>query len=968
MKRALASLPRTLEGVYHAILTSIDEVYAEDARVILQWMVCCRRPLQLAEVAEILSFDVDDQMSFDPESRVPDPMDALKICSSLVVISPPDASTGIREVRLAHSTVRDFLVAEMTHSNGPGSYLIIEDVAHKTIVQMCLVYLLYIGRHATKDKNYVARFPLVKYAARHWIDHFKAASCPEDAFQLALSLFTSTEDALGVWYCVFNIDKPWSWVHRQWSSPAGPLYYASLAGLERIICSLLEAGVDPNQEGGVLGTPLQAAVCQGNIDIVKILLAYGADVNRSGGRFGSPLMAAAAQKHTDIVELLLSHGADPNWENFAAGNVLLVASEKGYLDIVQLLLDAGADVNAEVGKVRRTALQAAAAQGRESTCRLLVEYGAKVERLPAFRGPVSSAAMAGHESLTEYLIDQGVQPSPSLLAAAAIGGLKNVTKRFLDQGVEVNDKGFHHPLQDTAYRGHSDVVNLWLEHGYNINAQQDFCGTVLHAAAKGGHVALMQQLLDHDPPADIAARGSLHSRGRYYGSVLENGVLSGRVEVVEFLIERGADVNFEEDTDGSALQLAASEGNVAVFKVLLAHGADINAHRGYHGSALRAAAAADCLEIAEELLSLNCEINTFLGRGYLDTALEAAASVGNAKIIRLLLAHGAIPTMDVAGKFYNGPLVTAADKGYYPIVEQLLDAGADVDAQCDHRLATPFRAAARSGNINTVDSLLARGAKINQECLFKDLIYASKWGKLTEDECLSVTRHLLENGADTNRHFPNNGFLGVSRNADMFPLLLAVWEAQYAMVEVLVSAGANVNEQNDEGWAAIHEIMFRWDSKSNAKLCRLLIESYNADLDVRLPNGSTALHLASQNDEIDCMNIILDTGFDVNDRNSLGRTALHTAAEYAQKNAVQILLARGADISIEDERGHMTALDIAEFNLARRDQESGSEESGDEDGSEQSSHEDGSEENGNEDGVVELLRAADRQRKRTLPT
>lgn len=184
----------------------------------------------------------------------------------------------------------------------------------------------------------------------------------------------------------------------------------------------------------------------------------------------------------------------------------------------------------------------------------------------------------------------------------------------------------------------------------------------------------------------------------------------------------------------------------------------------------------------------------------------------------------------------------------------------------------------------------------------------------------------------------------------MFPLLLAVWNSLDHIVEILLSAGANVDEQNNEGWAAIHEIMFRQASEGDARLCRILVEDWKANLDTRLPNGSTALHLAAQKGRVGCINVILDAGFDVNDSNFLGQTALHAAAEYSQKDAIQVLLARGADLSIEDEKGQMTALDVAEFKLNPSHHERVSPPDNNDNGSEVSE-------------VAKLLRAAHQQRR-----
>lgn len=244
VKRALLSLPKTLEGIYSAIIASIDEDYAEDARIILQWMVCSRRPLQLTEAAELLAFDLENEFSFNPDFRLPDSKDVLNICSSLITISRPDLTTGIQEVRLAHSTVREFLVTKTTSLNGPGSFLITEEVAQHTIAKMCLLYLLYIGEYAAAESDYVENFPLVMYAAQYWTDHFRSAGFPDDVSLLATSFFTSHFHAFETWCHVFNIDRPWSWGEEQKKYSAGPLYYASLAGLQPVVHSLLQAGAD----------------------------------------------------------------------------------------------------------------------------------------------------------------------------------------------------------------------------------------------------------------------------------------------------------------------------------------------------------------------------------------------------------------------------------------------------------------------------------------------------------------------------------------------------------------------------------------------------------------------------------------------------------------------------------------------------------------------------------------------------
>jgi hypothetical protein len=43
----LRALPKTLYGTYDRILMSIDELYVEDARRVLQWLVFSARPVSI---------------------------------------------------------------------------------------------------------------------------------------------------------------------------------------------------------------------------------------------------------------------------------------------------------------------------------------------------------------------------------------------------------------------------------------------------------------------------------------------------------------------------------------------------------------------------------------------------------------------------------------------------------------------------------------------------------------------------------------------------------------------------------------------------------------------------------------------------------------------------------------------------------------------------------------------------------
>lgn len=87
IKTALKTLPKSLDETYAQILLNIDELYREDACKVLQWLAFSARPVTLAEVAEALTINIDDEHHLNSHRQLLDPHDMLKICSSLITMS-----------------------------------------------------------------------------------------------------------------------------------------------------------------------------------------------------------------------------------------------------------------------------------------------------------------------------------------------------------------------------------------------------------------------------------------------------------------------------------------------------------------------------------------------------------------------------------------------------------------------------------------------------------------------------------------------------------------------------------------------------------------------------------------------------------------------------------------------------------------------------------------------------------------
>jgi ankyrin repeat protein len=93
-------------------------------------------------------------------------------------------------------------------------------------------------------------------------------------------------------------------------------------------------------------------------------------------------------------------------------------------------------------------------------------------------------------------------------------------------------------------------------------------------AAYDGEITKVKKL--YDEGADINAE----SKSNYGHTALTTSANSGKIEVVEFLLKKGVDVNQKNGMKSSALSSALTGGKVEMVKLLISKGANVNESDG----------------------------------------------------------------------------------------------------------------------------------------------------------------------------------------------------------------------------------------------------------------------------------------------------------------------------------------------------------------------------------------------------
>lgn len=326
--QVLKSLPLNLEETYDRILDEISDSYKSEVRAVLQWLAFAQRPMRQEEIAEIVAFD-EAHTKFCIKKRLLNPLDILTICSSLLVsqrASYEHSEYGevvITELRLAHFSVKDYLLSPNRKNSRHAYYSLEEKASNAQVAKACLTYLSmkplsngYRGRDM--QDIILTEWPLLDYAARYCGAHLQIVEK-----ELELTTRDLLHNFLGT-HILPNGGNFGTLVGTMWYTATldliertAPLYFAASYGLVSIVQLLLTSGsdIDLEAEGGHhASTALQVAAYRGHTGCVRLLLDAGADPNSRNSLDQSSLYWAQVQGFAEIVELLLSHGATPEEE------------------------------------------------------------------------------------------------------------------------------------------------------------------------------------------------------------------------------------------------------------------------------------------------------------------------------------------------------------------------------------------------------------------------------------------------------------------------------------------------------------------------------------------------------------------------------------------------------------------------------------------------------------------------------
>ena len=326
---------------------------------------------------------------------------------------------------------------------------------------------------------------------------------------------------------------------------------------------------------------------------------------------------------------------------------LVEAAKNGDRDTLRALLQKGANVNAAEAD-GTTALHWASYRDDVESAGLLIRAGAKANAANDLGAtPLWTASQNGSEAMVRVLLEAGANPNAALLAGetpvmvASRSGYSAVVEQLIAKGANVNTRGARSQtaLMWAVSQKHPGVVNVLLAHRADIHARSDVWSQVMavpphgylpynKTIPAGGETALMFAARVGDLASAkllVAAGANVNDADAWGVSTVTLAAHSGFRELVEFLLDKGADPNAA-GPGFTALHEAIMRRDEKMSSALLAHGADANTPLRTWTPTRRSS---DDFNFAPELVGA--------------TPFWLAARFSEPGVMRLLVKHGADP-------------------------------------------------------------------------------------------------------------------------------------------------------------------------------------------------------------------------------------------------------------------------------------------------------------------------------------
>ena len=431
------------------------------------------------------------------------------------------------------------------------------------------------------------------------------------------------------------------------------------------------------------GSEVADAAMKRNVEAVRLLLQRKANVNAPQVDGTTALHWAVRFDDAAMADALIGAGANVSAANRDGVRPLQLAAMNGSAGMLDKLMKAGADPNAPLTPLGDTALMMAARTGKTDALAALLEAGARINDTEKWGGTTALmwAVAERHPAAAKLLIERGadVKARSNFVPAANGRGFEGRTPVGEAAGRKVEEfaSGWLTPLMLAAREGDLESARLLLVAGADVNAIAGDGKNALSLAIFNGNYDLATELVDRK--ADVNNADSQRFTPLFWAVDRRNMetapnfpwmVTQDPLPLIRKLLDAGANPNALVNNTprarmragsprivfASALMRAAFSADLELVKLLLSHGAD------------------------PKVVSSDGEtmVETAAGLGFIQGYSKGKPAEERLEVVRLFVELGA--DVNQADDYGITPLMVAGNMGDTPIIQYLVDSGANLAA------------------------------------------------------------------------------------------------------------------------------------------------------------------------------------------------------------------------------------------------------------------------------------------------
>lgn len=411
---------------------------------------------------------------------------------------------------------------------------------------------------------------------RNWTKHRELNECPRDDRGLTSLHIAVLYDQIVI--VDFLLDHGTD-INAADLDGLTPLHYACVKGHQNVLLLMLHANADPTVTDSQGNTPLHLAVDRGHENCVKALLylsehmKVSVNPNAMNDNGDTPLYLAAKWGYRAIVSILLEYGANCRLTNKKGQTPLTVTYSKSIAELLKHYATSAICNNVGSPQEKRATL----AQSRQSVPFQQRRWTTSDLESLSTSHPKNCVNMQ-HRMMDKLLA--AIVDGDICLACYYLGLEVYRSERLPGSRASL----CHHPLCDCercSALGERKFERERRQRVLAINACNDLGETALHVACATGRVEMVQLLLD----AGANVNAMTKSEGR---TPLHLACLNDRVDTAKLLFNCGTcDLDAKDHNGDTSLHLATVAGNVKLVSLLIRYGANTNIRNAQNKSPLR---------------------------------------------------------------------------------------------------------------------------------------------------------------------------------------------------------------------------------------------------------------------------------------------------------------------------------------------------------------------------------------------